>query len=68
MTTGSEMLRQRTRFLVDVHLDLVDSAVTHIGNWKVNGAISAEERKSSDRAIVLHSLHTNVMSGKINNT
>ena len=48
MPSCSDMLDQRTRFSSDIYLDSVDTAVGHIGNRKVNHAISSQKGECRD--------------------
>ena len=48
MSSGSDMLYQRTWFSSDIHLNSVNTAVGHIGNREVNHTISAQEGEGRD--------------------
>ena len=43
MTSGAEMLGQRTRFPAHINLDIINTTVTHIGDREIDDTISAEE-------------------------
>src|SRR5699024_7419707 len=49
-------------------MNMVDPAVAHIGDRKVDNTVSSKERKRSDRTIFLHSLHSDMSSGRCDNT
>ena len=68
MTSCSEMFYEGTRFSADVNLHYINPTVTHIRNRKVDHAVSSEERKSSDRTIIQHTIYLYVISCEINNS
>ena len=60
MTTGTDMGNQCTRFLLYINLDTVDITVAQIGDREVDNTVSAQERESSDRTIILESLYPDI--------
>ena len=43
MTAGAEMLGQRTRFPANINLNIINSAVTHVGDREIDDTVSSEE-------------------------
>ena len=65
MTSGSQMLGERTRLSADIYLNTVNAAVAHIRDWKVDHTITSQERKCAYGTVGLHTLYMYVSSGKI---
>ena len=52
MTAGSQMFYQRTGFTSYIYLNMINIAVAHIGDRKVNDAVTSKERKCCDRTVI----------------
>ena len=68
MAACSEVLCKGARFSSDKYFDIVNSAVAHIRNRKINDAVTSEERESADRTKILKTVYFNMISGKIYNS
>ena len=64
MTSCSNVFYNGTRFVIDINLDTVNIAVSHVGDREVNDSVSAKEGKRADRAIILHTIYINISPGR----
>ena len=64
----SEVLNQGAGFSADIHLYVVNVTVTHVRDREVDHTVSAQEGKSPDRTVQLHSCDSDVAAGKVDNS
>ena len=68
MSSGSDMFGKRTGLLINIHLNLVNAAVAHIGKRKIDDTVSSEEGHGTDRPVRLQSFYPDVVSGKVDDS
>ena len=68
VTSGSNVIYQRTWFVIDIYLNLINAAVAHVGEWKIDDTVSSEKGHGTDWAIILQPCYPDVISGKINDS
>ena len=68
MSSGSDMFGKRTGLLINIHLNLVNAAVAHIGKRKIDDTVSSEEGHGTDRTVRLQSFYPDVVSGQVDDS
>ena len=64
----AQMLHQRTRIALHEHLDLIDAAVAHVGERKIDQAVASQIRERGDRAVFPHALHMHIRAFEIDDS
>ena len=65
MTSCSNVFYNGTRFVIDINLDTVNIAVSHVGDSKKSMTLYLPRKeKRADRAIILHTIYINISPGR----